>query len=171
MATPPKPTSSKTPRVDLEPLDRTSGDGVQVPKGLLHTAAAPGDDDFDSPLHNRTLQVEIRTRLKVRRCKLTLMGRKEPDGPKVALSEIVSEKERIRIGTHSSNDLVVDDRTASRQHCELQYTDRGYLLIDLDSTNGTFVDGKQVERAFLFAGATLTIGTTEIVFTPVNEEI
>ncbi len=161
----------KAPISDLEPLDRTSGEGVILPKGLLYTAAEGSEDIAESPLHNRTLQVEIRTRLKVRRCKLTLTGRREPGGPKVALKEVVSEKERIRLGTHASNDLVLDDRTASRQHCEIQYTDRGYLLIDLDSTNGTFVDGKQVERAFLFAGATISIGATEIVFTPVNEEI
>ena len=154
-------------------MERTSGDVFDLPQALLHTAADAGDEEDigDSPLHNRTLQVETRTHLKVRRCKLTVLGRQTPTGPQVALRELISEKERIRIGTHAANDLVLDDRTASRQHCEIQYTDRGYLLIDLDSTNGTFVDGKQIERAFLFAGATITVGSTPIAFTPVNEEI
>jgi DNA-binding NtrC family response regulator len=118
------------------------------------------------PSHNnRTLRVEVRTRLKVRRCKLSIGA-----GPQAG-AVLVSEKERIRVGTHPTNDLVVTDRACSRQHCEIQYTDRGYLLVDLESTNGTFVDGKRIERVFLPAGATLTVGTTAISFTPLDEEI
>jgi len=143
-----------TVRLVDEDSESTSGD------------EAPGLEPLHADVtHNRTLRVEVRTRLKVRRCKLSISG-----GPQAG-AELISEKERIRIGTHATNDLVVTDRACSRQHCEIQYTDRGYLLVDLESTNGTFVDGKRVERVFLMAGATLTLGTTPISFTPLNEEI
>ncbi|MHB1846151.1 MAG: sigma 54-interacting transcriptional regulator [Deltaproteobacteria bacterium] len=123
--------------------------------------------------HSRTLQVEVRTRIKVRRCKLAVQTGSQAAGKAVGgpPKQLVSEKERIRLGTHPSNDLVIDDRTASRQHCEIQYTDRGYLLVDLDSTNGTYVDGQRAERVFLTPGATITIGTTAVVFTPMDEDI
>ena len=131
--------------------------------------AAAGDGlEVDLPLevtHSRTLQVEVRTRLKVRRCRLSIGS-----GPQAGKS-VVSEKERLRIGTHPSNDLVLEDRTASRQHCEIQYTDRGYLLVDLDSTNGTYVDGQRAERVFLTPGATITVGRTPVVFSPIDEAI
>lgn len=132
---------------------------------LAERPSERSDLPFHEVTHSRTLQVEIRTRLKVRRCKLSVV-----EGPQVGEVHI-SEKERTRIGTHPANDLPLTDRTCSRQHCEIQYTDRGYLLVDLDSTNGTYVDGKRAERLFLSPGATLTVGKTAIVFTPLDEEI
>jgi DNA-binding NtrC family response regulator len=144
-----------TVRLTDEDSESTSGDEAPGVGPPLHADVT----------HNRTLRVEVRTRLKVRRCKLSISS-----GPQAG-TELISEKERIRIGTHATNDLVVTDRACSRQHCEIQYTDRGYLLVDLESTNGTFVDGKRIERVFLLAGATLTLGTTPISFTPLDEEI
>lgn len=45
-----------------------------------------------------------------------------------------------RIGRHADNDIVVDDKSISRRHAELSEIEKGrYRLVDLDSTNGTFV--------------------------------
>jgi DNA-binding NtrC family response regulator len=115
--------------------------------------------------HSRTLVVETRTTLKVRKCRLVIK-----DGPGLG-KELVTEKERIRCGSHISNDLVIDDRTVSRHHCEIQYTDKGYLLVDLDSTNGTWLDGKRVERAYLTVGASVKVGSSTFSFNPLDEEI
>jgi hypothetical protein len=38
--------------------------------------------------------------------------------------------------------VLAEDRAASRHHFEIQYTERGYLVVDLNSTNGTFLDGR-----------------------------
>ena len=54
--------------------------------------------------------------------------------------------------------MLAEDRTASRHHFEIQYTERGYLLVDLNSTNGTFLDGRRIERAYLSAGAQIRGG-------------
>ena len=117
-----------------------------------------------------TLVVETRTSLKVRRCKLVVQA-----GP-AAGRALVSENERIRIGNARVNeaaglDLPFDDKKVSRQHCEIVFTDRGYLLVDNQSTNGTWLDGKRVERAYLSPGSTITVGDSSIVFTPHDEEI
>jgi DNA-binding NtrC family response regulator len=115
--------------------------------------------------HSRTLVLETRTMLKVRKCKLAVR-----EGPGAG-KEIITEKERIRVGSHNSNDLYIDERTVSRHHCEIQFTDKGYLLIDLDSTNGTFLDSKRIERAYLTAGATVKVGACIFSFNPLDEEI
>ena len=113
----------------------------------------------------RTLVVETRTTLKVRRCRLEVL-----QGPNASRTH-VSEKERIRIGSHASNDIVLDDRTSSRHHFEIQYTEKGYLLVDLESTNGTMLDGRRVERAYLAPGSQIKAGSTVIGFLPLDEEI
>ncbi|MFZ5470101.1 MAG: sigma 54-interacting transcriptional regulator [Myxococcota bacterium] len=133
---------------------------------------SPGEEAYLESLEEshitatHTLVVENRTTLKLRKCRLTVtVG---PDTSK----EIVSDKERIRIGAHSSNDLVLaEDRTASRHHFEIQYTERGYLLVDLNSTNGTFLDGRRIERAYLTSGSQIRAGSSTLTFAPIDEEL
>jgi DNA-binding NtrC family response regulator len=129
----------------------------------------PGDHLVEPPAAEltapRTLVVETPTTLKVRKCRLVVVA-----GPGAG-AELSSEKERIRVGTHLSNDLALEDRTVSRHHFEIVYTDKGYLLVDLASTNGTFVDGQRVERAYLPSGAAIRVGGTTLSFAHVNEEI
>jgi DNA-binding NtrC family response regulator len=123
---------------------------------------------FAEPVHTtttRTLVVETQTTLKIRRCKIEVI-----QGAGTGTS-LVTEKERLRVGSHSSNDMVLPDRTASRQHFEIQYTDRGYLLVDLHSTNGTYLDGSRVERAYLKKGSQIGAGQTLMRFAPIDEEI
>jgi DNA-binding NtrC family response regulator len=121
----------------------------------------------DEPYHTtHTLVVESRTTLKVRKCRLLVSG-----GPDLN-TECVSNKERLRVGAHSSNDLVLsEDRTASRHHFEIQYTERGYLLVDLNSTNGTWLDGRRIERAYLSAQSQVRAGQSTLTFSPIDEEL
>src|SRR5262245_9856211 len=60
----------------------------------------------------------------------------------------VSNGERGSIGSEPSNDLVIEDPTVSRFHCELKSDARGVRVRDLESKNGTLVDGMQVVEAF-----------------------
>ena len=52
---------------------------------------------------------------------------------------------RVAIGTHRSNELVLEDRTMSRFHCEIRLVDGRPQLRDLGSRNGTWIDGVGVE--------------------------
>jgi DNA-binding NtrC family response regulator len=125
-------------------------------------------DPFEEPYitTTHTLVVENRTTLKVRKCRLSISA-----GPELG-KEMVTDKERLRVGAHSSNDLVIgEDRAASRHHFEIQYTERGYLVIDLNSTNGTFLDGRRVERAYLSTGSQVRAGQTVVTFSPIDEEL
>ncbi len=106
------------------------------------------------------------TTVKLHKCRLQVSA--GPDEGR----QVVSDKERLRVGSHPQNDLVlVEDRTASRHHFEIQYTERGYLLVDLNSTNGTFLDGRRIERAYLSSGSQVRAGSSVITFSPIDEEV
>jgi|SRR5215211_5714679 len=57
---------------------------------------------------------------------------------------------RTLVGRHPGSDVVLDDTFVSAEHAELEADDSGWVLRDLGSTNGTFVNGREV------------IGTTDI---------
>jgi pSer/pThr/pTyr-binding forkhead associated (FHA) protein len=54
---------------------------------------------------------------------------------------------RLRIGRLPDNDVVLDDLLVSRRHAELRRTPVGWQLVDLNSGNGTFVNGRQIRSA------------------------
>lgn len=61
-------------------------------------------------------------------------------------------------------DFVVDAALVSRVHCRFTLSEKNELeLEDLDSTNGTFVNGKRVTKAMLSDGDTLTVGRVQFV--------
>ena len=53
---------------------------------------------------------------------------------------IIIDMERITIGRTEDNQIIIDDRQASRRHCEIRHSDQGYILRDLKSRNGTLLD-------------------------------
>ena len=55
----------------------------------------------------------------------------------------------LAIGTAPTNDLVLADDTVSRRHCMISVQRDRYVVRDLESTNGTIVDGTPVLEAFL----------------------
>jgi len=83
--------------------------------------------------------------------------------------EFVVDKDVFTIGTGAGSDLMLEDSTISRRHCEIQLAPDGYLVRDLGSTNGTLVQGVRISEAFLNQGTELQLGKTKIVFCPLQE--
>jgi DNA-binding NtrC family response regulator len=83
--------------------------------------------------------------------------------------ELVSAQDRVVVGNHPGADLVLDDPAVSRSHFEIIADPRGHLLRDLDSTNGTRVQGVRVIEAFLPVRARVGAGSTELSFTVLDE--
>jgi hypothetical protein len=70
----------------------------------------------------------------------------------------------LKIGRSAPADVVLADPKISRSHCSVELHDDELFVSDLNSTNGTFVDGKRVTGAALLpVGSVLTIGGFELV--------
>lgn len=73
-------------------------------------------------------------------------------------------KDEISIGRGEENDVVIPHASVSRQHARLMRRDGGFELMDLNSTNGSYVDDRQVHgSAFLSAGTQLRLGDIRFV--------
>ena len=85
--------------------------------------------------------------------------------------EIVLHKPLVTVGTLPENDLVLTDPTVSRSHAVVEEKAGGYVLRDLNSTNGTFLDGVRIREGYLAAGSLIRLGQTEMTFSPLEERI
>ena len=79
-------------------------------------------------------------------------------------SEHPVDRRSVVLGRSRESDIRVDDPNVSRRHAEVRQEGATYWLVDLDSTNGTELNGRRVSRAKLADGDTITLGGTEIVF-------
>ena len=82
-----------------------------------------------------------------------------------------STGDRMSIGSDRSNDLVIDDPAVSRFHCEVVVDARGAWLIDLDSKNGSQLDGVPVGRGGLRHGSSIRLGRSQCRFELTAERI
>jgi transcriptional regulator with GAF, ATPase, and Fis domain len=81
------------------------------------------------------------------------------DGEVVPLGDRV-----ITLGRSADAEVKLAEPLASRVHCQLEPTGDGWKLVDLESQNGTAVNGDRVNQKMLQPGDTITIGDTDIVF-------
>ncbi len=99
----------------------------------------------------------------VRRFRVTVV-----EGPGAGTSK-ESTGDRLTIGSHQLNDLVIDDGTVSRFHCELRIDEGAAVISDLRSKNGTLVDGVEVREAVLRSGSLLRMGRAVARFEDAGE--
>ena len=70
----------------------------------------------------------------------------------------------VNIGRRSDNHLVIDDTRVSRLHAQLRLVHGRFVVLDLDSTGGTWVNGKRVNQHTLFPGDVISLSGVPIVF-------
>ena len=73
-------------------------------------------------------------------------------------------KERMTLGRRPYNDIVVDNLAVSGEHAALQAIGNEYYIEDLNSTNGTYINGKKIKRQILHAGDSIEIGKYTIKY-------
>ena len=67
------------------------------------------------------------------------------------------------MGRSTDNRVQIADEQASRLHAEVRYENGRHHIVDLGSTNGTFVNGIQIEKTYALShGDIITIGATEL---------
>ena len=76
----------------------------------------------------------------------------------------------VNIGRADFNDVVIADPSVSTSHAKLQRRDDVWVLSDLNSTNGTFLEGERLtDEAALAPGATVRFGEVSVLFEPLDE--
>jgi len=71
-------------------------------------------------------------------------------------------------GTSADCDIVLTDAYMSGRHATIRHEEDSFLLIDLDSTNGTYVNGKRIAKQEIFDNDTLRFGKVELRFKSLN---
>jgi hypothetical protein len=92
------------------------------------------------------------------------------DGPEPGAHHMVVHGTNL-IGRGSSCDIRLTDPAVSRRHARLLADGDRFLLYDLQSTSGTYVDGKEVDpsaAAPIEDGAAISMGSTELIFSSVH---
>jgi pSer/pThr/pTyr-binding forkhead associated (FHA) protein len=82
----------------------------------------------------------------------------------VVIREVQVTKDRTSVGRRPYNDLVIDNLAVSGEHAVLQMSGSEVYLEDLNSTNGTFVNGKAVKKQLLNDSDTVEIGKYKIKY-------
>ncbi len=80
-------------------------------------------------------------------------------------AEIIKLRKDSTILGRTKGDVVVADSEVSSSHCQIQEIDSNFNIFDMNSTNGTFVNGKRIVKSLLQDGDTVTLGKTSFVFT------
>jgi pSer/pThr/pTyr-binding forkhead associated (FHA) protein len=85
----------------------------------------------------------------------------------VVIKEVQLSKDRTTLGRRPYNDIVIDNLAVSGEHAVLLMTGNEVYLEDLNSTNGTYVNGKAVKKQLLQNADTVEIGKYKIKY--INE--
>jgi len=128
-------------------------------------AMAPADDTTDTIVFSPSEERELDDDLGVSLDELPegigmLLVRKGPN----AGSRYVLDAEVTQAGRHPDSDIFLDDITVSRRHAEIIRRADGYVLRDVGSLNGTYVNRDRVEESKLAHGDELQIGKFKLVF-------
>ena len=85
-------------------------------------------------------------------------------------THLVLDKEVTTAGRHEASDLLLDDVSVSRHHALITRTASGRITLrDLNSLNGTYVNGARVEETALHSGDEVQIGKFKLVFWEASE--
>jgi two-component system response regulator GlrR len=119
----------------------------------------------DDPRTTEPLRGSVPKHVLVRECRLTVLGG-EQAGRRYEFAA-----HRIVVGADARADVVLDEPSLSKFHCELRIVDGLTFVRDLGSRNGTLVDQVPVIEAPLRDGATLTLGRTQLRFDVGSREV
>jgi pSer/pThr/pTyr-binding forkhead associated (FHA) protein len=82
-----------------------------------------------------------------------------------SVTQLEWTKPTLSLGRDSANDIIIDHPLASRRHARLERDENGYFIRDLDSTNGTYVNGDRIEGGHILRNQDkVWIADTEIIF-------
>jgi pSer/pThr/pTyr-binding forkhead associated (FHA) protein len=81
------------------------------------------------------------------------------------------EKQVTRLGRQLDNDIVFNEEFVSRVHSEIRIEDGQYVLYDNESTSGTFVNSRKIDRCVLNSGDLISLASIQIMFVNNNANL
>lgn len=108
---------------------------------------------------------ERATKRRLRRSRLVVIA--GPDKGK----ELLIERERVTVGRSLICDLVLGDKAVSGSHFEIVATERGVIVRDLDSTNGTFCGDLRVREVWIKHGTVIRAGQSQLRYEPAEGDV
>jgi FHA domain len=87
----------------------------------------------------------------------------ETPSPTLLALDWTGARDELLVGRHDASDVVVSHPSVSRRHARLSFRHGHWVLRDLDSTNGTRVNGKRVVRCRLEPGDRLSLGSADLL--------
>jgi two-component system cell cycle response regulator len=115
------------------------------------------DSDYDIKTRVTTLE-ELKAPKKADDCLVVIYA---PDSRRLGKRHVL-HSDMLTIGRDRENDIVLDSDSVSRRHCKIEYRNHHLFVVDLDSTNGTFVndDSEPVTAMQLRKGDQIKVGDT-----------
>ena len=93
----------------------------------------------------------------------TVAGLARPEDPRLLALDWSGAQDELVLGRHPSCDVVLDDPFVSRVHARLRFHDGVWTIRDLESSNGTKVNGVRVGRCALRPGDRLALGSERVL--------
>ena len=131
------------------PVDTTTTISLSALEGALEAGQADAPPSADAALHE---EPPAGTAL--------LVVKRGPN----AGSRFLLDADVTTAGRHPESDIFLDDVTVSRRHAEFVREGGGFLVRDVGSLNGTYLDRERIEQAGLAGGDEVQIGKYRLVF-------
>lgn len=90
---------------------------------------------------------------------ILLVRRGPKAGSRYLLDELVTT-----VGRHPDSEIFLDDVTVSRRHAEIRLDSEGYVVVDVGSLNGTYLNRERIDERRLADGDLLQIGKFKLMF-------
>ena len=92
---------------------------------------------------------------------------------KILANYQITKGDTLLVGRNKINDVVIDNLAVSSQHAKIESDGNGFLYVDLQSENGSFVDDQQIKSHWLNDGDTITIAKHHLKFSnpKINKQI
>lgn len=79
-------------------------------------------------------------------------------------SRFLLDTDVVKAGRHPDSDIFLDDVTVSRRHAEFRRTPEGYVVTDVGSLNGTYVNRDRIDEVLLKGGDEVQVGKYRLVY-------
>jgi hypothetical protein len=138
---------------DLRHQDRPPS--VEFSSGI--TGPSPRVDDDTHKIVNKDAAPYLANATKLTVSRLVLVT-------DAAESSFPLTRDSYTLGRHRNNDIVVADAKVSSFHARIDRTSEGFVLVDLKSRNGCWINGKRAENALLVTGDEIRVGAARVIY-------